>query len=89
MSDINANYNNLTTKNSTITALLSSISETQDTQQEILKAVGVNENLRADVGTKLTDLSAKVNQLQSQVNSGSDKVSDIEGAIDNFRKAIH
>lgn len=88
LSSLNANYANITNKNSVITALLSSIVDVQETQQELLRDAGVDKDLRSAVGASLSKLGDEVTKLQSQVDSGSAKVEDIEQSIDNFKDAI-
>ena len=88
LSDLEKNYTNIIKKNAAITALLSSVVDVHETQQEILSIAGIDKNLREEAATRLAGLSDKLADMQAKVEDGSAKVGDIEEAINKFKQKI-
>jgi hypothetical protein len=88
LSSINNNYNNIIKKNSVITALISSISDVHDTQQELLEMLGVKQNVRVEAGTKLAKLSDKVKGLDTKVKNAEGKVMSAQDKFKSLSETI-
>jgi hypothetical protein len=85
LSLLSNNYANILKKNATITALLSSVVEVHETQQELLGMAGVDINVREVVGTKLTTLSAQLKDFRGLVDDKNTSVEDLEKNIERFK----
>lgn len=85
---VDANYMTIIKKNAAITALLNSIIEVHETQQQLFSMAGIEVNVREDVGNKLANIADKVEEMQSKVDDRTAQVKDIENAINEFRKII-
>ncbi len=88
LSNTDANYTNIIKKNAAITALLNSIIEVHETQQQLLTMAGVEENVREEIGNELANLSDKIEEIQNKVDGRTAQVEDVENAINNFKKLI-
>lgn len=86
--DVEANYSNIIKKNAAITALLSSVVDIHETQQQLYSVAGIDENVREEVGSELSSLVDKVGEIQENVDSGASQVEDIENAINEFKDII-
>jgi hypothetical protein len=88
LGDLDANYANIIKKNAAITALLNSVIKVHETQQQLFQMVGVEENVRKEVGNKLANLADKIEELQSKIDDRTAQVEDVENAINEFRELI-
>lgn len=88
LDSVDANYATITRKNAVITALLSSIVDVHETQQQLLTMAGIKENVREDLGNELADISDKVEKIQGEVDDKTAQVETIENLINEFKKAI-
>ena len=88
LGNIDTNYINIIKKNAAITALLNSLIEVHETQQQLFSMVGVEENVREEVGNKLSDLADKVEEIQGRVDDRTAQVEDVENAINEFKEII-
>ena len=88
LSELDSNYANIIKKNAAITALLNSVIDVHETQQQLFQMVGVEENMRQRVGNELANLADKVVELQSKVDERTAQVEDVENAINEFRELI-
>jgi hypothetical protein len=86
---VDSNYINIVKKNASITALLNSVTDIHETQQSLFEMVGVEDNLRVELGAKLTNLADDIEELQSNVDNESSKVEDVEAALTKFRNLIN
>lgn len=85
---IDVNYTNIIKKNAAITALLNSVVEVHETQQQLYTMVGVEENVRDEVGNKLSNLADKIEEIQELVDDKTAQVEDVENAINKFKQII-
>ena len=85
---IDANYNNIIKKSTAITALLSSVTDVHETQQQLFAMAGVEENVREEVGNELATLADKVEEIQGKVDNRTSQVEDVENAINEFKDLI-
>jgi hypothetical protein len=88
LGSVDANYTNIIRKNAAITALLNSVTEVHETQQQLLSMAGVEENLREKVGSELANLADKLEEIQDKVDDRTARVEDVENAINEFKKLI-
>ena len=88
LAELDANYMNIIRKNATVTALLSSVVKVHQTQQQLLAAAGANPDLRTTIGDKLASLSNQIDKIQAQVNGKTTQVTEVENAINAFRKRL-
>jgi hypothetical protein len=88
LGNIDANYTNIIKKNAVITALLNSIVDVHETQQELFLTAGVEVNVREEVGNKITALADKVEEIQNRVDKRTTQVQDLENAINEFKEII-
>ena len=88
LAKIDANYINILRKNAAVTALLNSVIEVHETQQQLYTAAGGEGNLRDEVSSKLVSLADKVEKIQGSVDEGTSKVADVEKAIKEFEDAV-
>jgi hypothetical protein len=86
---VDSNYINIVKKNASITALLNSVTDIHETQQRLFEMVGVEDNIRVELGTKLTTFADDIEELQSKVDNGSSKVEDVEAALTKFKNLIN
>lgn len=82
---VDANYINIIKKSAAVTALLNSVINVHETQQELFSMAGVKVNVREEVGNKLTNLADKVEEIQGKVDHKTAKVEDIEKVINEFK----
>jgi hypothetical protein len=88
LGNVDANYTNIIKKNAAITALLNSLIEVHETQQQLLSMAGAEENVRAKVGNELANLADKLEEIQNKVDDRTAQVEDVENAINEFKKLI-
>jgi len=88
LGNVDANYTNIIKKNAAITALLNSVIEVHETQQQLFSMAGVEENVREEVGNELSILADKVEEIQGKVDDRTAQVEDVENAINEFKKLI-
>lgn len=86
---IDANYVNIIKKNAAITALLSSVIDVHETQQQLFEIAGVDIDVRSTVSGAMVSLANTIDEVQEKVDEGGDKVGEINDAIDNFKNAIN
>lgn len=86
--NVDANYTNIIKKNAVITALLNSVIEVHETQQQLFSMAGVKENVREKVGDELANLSDEVEGIQDKVDNSAAQVQEVEKAINEFKKLI-
>lgn len=89
LDNVDANYINIIKKNAAITALLNSIIEVHETQQELFSMVGVDEDVRLKIGNELVNLANKIEEIQQSVDDKSAQVQKIESAITEFETLIN
>jgi len=89
LGNVDANYTNIIKKNAAITALLNSVIEVHETQQQLFSMAGVEENVREEVGNELSILADKVEEIQGKVDDRTAQVEDVENAINEFKKLIN
>lgn len=85
---VDSNYSNIIKKNTAITALLNSIVEVHETQQELFSMAGAKENLRNKVGGELSNLANKIDEIKDKIDDKSSKVQEVEETINKFKKLI-
>lgn len=88
LGNVDANYINIIKKNAAITALLNSVIEVHETQQQLFSMAGVEENVREEVGNELANLADKVEEIQGKVDDRTAQVEEVENAINEFKKLI-
>ena len=88
LANIDANYANIIKKNAAITALLNSVVDVHETQQQLFSMAGVEENVREEVGNKLSNLADKIEEIQDKVDDRTAQVEDVENAINKFKEII-
>lgn len=88
LGSIDENYMNIIKKNAAITALLNSVIEVHETQQQLYSMAGVEENVREEVGNNLSELADKVEEIQGNVDGRTAQVEDVEKAINAFKNII-
>ncbi len=88
LANIDANYTNIIKKNAAITALLNSVVEVHETQQQLYSMAGVEENVREEVGNKLSNIADKIEEIQGKVDDRTAQVEDVENAINKFKQII-
>jgi len=88
LGNIDANYADIIKKNATVTALLNSVIEVHETQQQLFQMAGVEENVRDKVGNELTNLADKIEEIQGKVDDRTSQVKDVENAINEFKKLV-
>jgi hypothetical protein len=81
-------YANVLGKNAVVTSMLASIVEVHETQQQLLTMLGVKEDLRTDVGTKLSDLSKAVADGVRKIDEVEQNFNKLEGGVDTFKQAL-
>jgi len=86
LANIDANYINIIKKNAAITALLNSVVEVHETQQQLFSMAGVKENIREDAGNKLSNLADEMKKIQAKVNDKSAQIEDVQSAINKFKE---
>lgn len=88
LANIDTNYTNIIKKNAAITALLNSVVKVHKTQQQLYSMAGVEENVREEVGNKLSNLADKIEEIQDKVDDRTAQVEDVENAINKFKEII-
>lgn len=88
LTDLDAHYQNVLRKNEAITSLLSSVVKVHGSQQEVAAMVGIEKNLREELGNKLAKLSDKAREIHAEVNEKSEKLEDIEKAFSKLKEII-
>jgi hypothetical protein len=81
---LDSNYANIAKKNAAITALLSSIVDVHETQNQLLNMAGVEGNMRKTVGDELAGFADTISEIQKKIDAGSAKVDDFDNAINEF-----
>lgn len=82
---VDANYINIIKKSAAVTALLNSVINVHETQQELFSMAGVKVNVREEIGNKLTNLADTVEEIQGKVDNKTAKIEDIEKVINEFK----
>lgn len=88
MADVDANYSNIVKKNAAITALLSTVVDVQETQQQLYVMAGAKGDLREQAGDELSKLTGKIDEIQKRVDGKTSRVEDVEAAINHFKAVI-
>ena len=86
--NVDANYNNIIKKNAAVTALLSSVIDVHETQQQLFSMAGIEKNVRKEVGNRLSDLADKVEERQGNVDDRTATVDAVEKAINDCKEII-
>lgn len=88
VSNLEQQYANVLGKNAVVTSMLASIVEVHETQKELLSMLGVQEDLRADVGAKLTALSKAVADGARKIDDVDQNFDKLEGGVNTFKQAL-
>lgn len=88
IAELNSHYANIQNKNATITAMLSSVVEVHESQQELLSMFDIDPNLRVKVGSKLADISTTINDFSTKIDDKSDDLSKIEQKFDDLKSKL-
>ena len=88
LGEIDANYINIIKKNAAITALLNSVAEVHDVQEELFSIAGIKEDMRTEIGAELAELADRIEKIQGVVDESTVQVEDVEKALDDFEDII-
>ncbi len=95
IASINRAYQQLHYANSIVTGHLSSIVKVHDAQSDLLKEIGVEKNLRKDIGEKIANTSARITTIvdaAASINGGIDKAeiaaASLQRAVENLNNSI-
>jgi cell division septum initiation protein DivIVA len=85
---IDRSYNQIHYANSIVTGHLSSVAKVHEVQNELLEAIGVDINLREEIGTKLANAAEKVGDLVDSAEKGLKTLDDAKKKGEEIRAAI-
>ncbi len=85
---IDRSYIQIHYANSIVTGHLSSVAKVHDVQTELLEAIGVDINLREEIGTKLANTSKIVGNLVDDAEKGLKTLEDAKKKGEEIRAAI-
>jgi len=85
---IDRSYNQIHYANSIVTGHLSSVAKVHQVQNEMLEAIGVDADLREEIGTKLANTSEKVGHLVDDAEKASKTLEDAKRKGKEIRAAI-
>jgi len=85
---IDRSYIQIHYANSIVTGHLSSVAKVHNVQTELLEAIGVDINLREEIGTKLANTSEKVGNLVDDAKKGLKTLEDAKKKGEEIRAAI-
>lgn len=85
---IDAAYGQLRLSNAVLTSYLASLVKVNDAQDEVLRSVGVQKDLRTDVGTALADASDKIGTLVEKAEATDDSLAKAEESVKQLQNAL-
>lgn len=88
LANLQQQYANVQGKNAVVTSMLASIVEVHETQQELLSMLGVKEDVRTEIGTKLSALSQAVASGVRKIDDKEQELSALQGKINNIKQAF-
>jgi hypothetical protein len=88
LTNLQQQYANVQGKNAVVTSMLASIVEVHETQQELLSMLGVKEDVRTEIGTKLSALSQAVANGVRKIDDKEQELSALQGKINNIKQAF-
>ena len=81
-------YNQLQYANAVVTGHLASIKKVHDAQSEIMAEIGIERDLRTEVGQHIADASAKVGEIIASAESYPQKMADITKKVEEIKSTI-
>lgn len=88
LGSIDRAYQQLHYANSIVTGHLSSVAKVNETQAELLKAIGVERDLRNEVGATLAMTSSKISALVETAATADDKLTMAQKQAEQLKNAI-
>jgi len=88
LSAIDRSYNQIHYANSIVTGHLSSIVKVHEVQNEILDEIGVDRDLRTDIGTSLSQISGEISNIVDKAEMADGKMEEIETAAESLKSAF-
>jgi hypothetical protein len=88
MGGINRAYQRMHYANSIVTGHLGSIARVHDAQSELLEEIGIDRDLRKDIGEGLAGVSAKISTLVNRAEKVDDKIAGADTTAKNLLTEI-
>ena len=82
-------YNQLHYANSIVTGHLSSVAEVHETQAELLEAIGVDRDLRQEVGARIASTAGDIENLVGQAQKADMTLDDVSKSAVKLKKFIN
>jgi len=88
IASIDRAYQQIHYANSIVTGHLSSIVKVHEVQNEILDEIGVDRDLRTDIGTSLSQISGEISNIVDKAEMADGKMEEIETAAESLKSAF-
>jgi hypothetical protein len=88
LASVDRAYTQLHYANSIVTGHLSSVAKVHETQAELLQAIGVERDLRKDVGESLAKVSDRIGILVHAAETADDKLKEVEETTKGLKDAV-
>ncbi|WP_321470984.1 hypothetical protein [Halarcobacter sp.] len=88
ISSINRAYQTMHYANSIVTGHLSSIIKVHDLQQEVLEKIGIEKDLRVEIGEKLSKSSLKIAELINKTEYANEKIDKAKQTAESIKETI-
>ncbi len=89
LASINRAYQQLHYANSIVTGHLSSIVKVHDAQSDLLEEIGVEKDLRKDIGERIAGASKRITSIVDKAENIDSKFTQAESAIISLKDAIN